>query len=128
MKTIYNQFDSIYYVSRQSNSKLFTCFVGYKIGKVPRKKGAYYRKYHIDIELLVVKSDDKFEVLKYPLNLFLKHRNKNDINKYLNDMKQSFESQYSLTTADILLENIEENNHTIDDELFEQFFFRILSK
>ena len=126
-ETIYNQFDSVYYASRQGNSKVLTNFVGYKIGKVYINKTIYYHKYHIDIGLLKVKSDDKFEVLKYPINLFLKKRNKNDINKYLNDMKQSFESQWSLTTADILIEKNEKDfNYTIDDELFEQFFLEFI--
>ena len=122
-ETIYNKFNSVYYASRQSNSKLFTNIVGYKIGKIHKNKTAYFIKYHIDIELFKVKRDDKFEILKYPINLFLKKTSKNDINKYLNDMKQSFESQYLLTTADILLEKNETDfNQTIDDELFEQFF------
>ena len=126
-ETIYNQFDSVYYASRQRNSKLFTIFLGYKIGKIPIKTSQLYYKYHIDIELFKVKRDDKFEVLKYPLNLFLKKTSKNDINKNLNDMKQSFESQYLLTTADILLENNETDfNQTIDDELFEQFYLEFI--
>ena len=84
---------------------------------------AFYHKYQIIFESLVIRRDDKFESLKNLRTLFSFAASINDVTAYLDSMKQKFEGEYNRTTKEIFLEASRPNDfgYEIDDELFDQF-------
>lgn len=96
----------------------------YEIGKAFKvSSDDVYYSYSIQFELFKIVREDKFELLKNPLNLFHEKIKVNDVTGYLNGMKKRFYDDYNLTTNDLLLD--EYFDVEVDNDLFEQFYRQI---
>ena len=121
-RDLYNQFELVYFSYRETESRRFCATYEFKLGHYNNTSTKLY-KYRLNFETFEIKQNDRFELVKRPLNLFYKTININDVTNYLNTMKQTFERDYNLTTNKILLSNLEAKNlkREIDNEMFEQF-------
>ena len=121
-RELYKQFEFVLFSYRETESRRLCETYKYKIGHSKTNSTKLY-KYRLNFETIEIERNDRFELIKNPLNLFYKTININDVTNYLNKMKESFESNYNLTTNKILLSNFETQNlkREIDNELFKQF-------
>ena len=121
-RELYKQFGFVRFYYREKESRRLCANYKFKIGHSKTNTTKLY-KYRLNFETFEIEKNDRFELIKNPLNLFYKTININDVTNYLNEMKQTFESDYNLTTDKILLSNFETENlkREIDNELFKQF-------
>lgn len=112
----------VFFGYQQSDSNEMNGLLLYNIGKYNENSTLYYHS-KIEFELFKIVSEDKFELLKDPRNLFYGISKVNDVTDYFNTMRKQFHDDYNLTTSDFLLDKY--FNVQIDNELFEQYFRQI---
>ena len=121
-KQLYNLTNHIFFSYRTSESKQISGNYRFKIGpsnSIPNM----YHKHELVFENFEIKQEDRFELLKINLfkNLFYKKTDLNEVDEYLKNIKETFETNYDITTRHILLEK-DAFGRAIEDELFKQYY------
>ena len=118
---IYRQHSSAYFLYRDRKSKQIGGSYLYQIGNPPKRRDHKYT-YVIEFQLIKIKREDKFEILKNPVSFFFETTAINDATNYLEIMKQKFNNKYGLASRDTLLDDFKLE---INDLLFKQFYLQI---
>ena len=121
-KQLYNLTNHIFFSYRTSESKQISGNYRFKIGpsnSIPNM----YHKHELVFENFEIKQEDRFELLKINLfkNLFYKKTDLNEVDEYLKNIKETFETNYDITTRHILLEK-DAFGRAIENELFKQYY------
>ena len=120
---IYRQYQSVYFLYRERESKQIGGSFLYRIGAQSNDNKHIY---DIEFQLTVIVREDWFEFFKNPRSLIYDTTTVNDATKYLETMKKKFKNKHGLTSRDTILDH--DFKLEIDDLLFKQFYLQIKNR